>query len=103
MQSLERDHLEYAIHLQFQTTNNKAEYEAFLQGLELAKSLGVDSDLVQEDSLLVIGQMKEMYEAKEEQMKKNLGKVKQCIKGFTTTQFQQILREDNVEADVLKV
>ena len=39
--------------------------------------------------------------AKEERMKKYLGKVKQCIKGFTTTQFQQIPREENVEADVL--
>ena len=32
---------------------------------------------------------------------KYLGKVKQCIKSFTTTQFQKIPREDNVEADVL--
>ena len=34
-------------------------------------------------------------------MKKYLGKVKQCIKGFTTAQFQQILREENAGADVL--
>ena len=34
-------------------------------------------------------------------MKKYLGKVKQCIKSFATTQFQQIPREDNVEADIL--
>ena len=34
-------------------------------------------------------------------MKKYLGKIKQCIKGFTTTQFQQIPREENMEADVL--
>ena len=34
-------------------------------------------------------------------MKKHLGKVKQCIKSFTTTQFQQILRKDNMEADDL--
>ena len=34
-------------------------------------------------------------------MKKYLGKVKQCIEGFTTAQFQQILREENAKADVL--
>ena len=34
-------------------------------------------------------------------MKKYLNKVKQCIKGFTTTQFQQITREQNVEANTL--
>ena len=34
-------------------------------------------------------------------MKKCLGKVKQCIKDFTIAQFQQIPREDNMEANVL--
>ena len=34
-------------------------------------------------------------------MKKYLDRVKQCIKSFTTTQFQQILREDNIEANIL--
>ena len=50
MRSLEGDHLEYVVHLQFQMTNNEAEYEALLQGLELAKSLGADSVLVLGDS-----------------------------------------------------
>ena len=49
----------------------------------------------------MIGQVNGTCEAKEERMKKYLGKVKQCIKSFTTTQFQQIPIEDNVEADVL--
>ena len=50
LQSLEGDHQEYAVRLQFQTTNNEAEYEALLQGLELAKSLEADLVLVQGDS-----------------------------------------------------
>ena len=69
-------------------TNNEAKYEALLQGLELAKSLEANSVLVQGDSQLVINQVNEMCEANEERMKKYLGKVKQCIKGFTTTRFQ---------------
>ena len=80
--------MEYAVHLQFQTTNNEVEYEALLQDLELVKSLGVDLILVQGDSQMVIGQVNEMCEAKEEQMKRYLEKVKQCIKGFTIAQFQ---------------
>ena len=48
----------------------------------------------------MIGQVNGSCEAKEERMK-YLGKVKQCIKGFTTTQFQQIPREENIEAYVL--
>ena len=47
---LEGDLLEYTVCLQFQTTNNEAEYEALLQHLQLAKSLGADSILVQGDS-----------------------------------------------------
>lgn len=66
LQSLKGDHLQYAVHLQFQTTNNVVKYEALLQGLVLAKSLGADLVLVQENSQLVIGQVNEVYEAKEE-------------------------------------
>ena len=38
---------QYAARLQYQTTNNKVEYEALLKGLELAKSLGAESIVVQ--------------------------------------------------------
>ena len=34
-------------------------------------------------------------------MKKYLNKVRQCIKGFITAQFQQIPSEENVEANAL--
>ena len=48
-----------------------------------------------------MGQINGTCEAKEEGMRRYLGKVKQCIKSFTTAQFQQIPREDNMEANVL--
>ena len=68
LQLPEEDHLEYAVRLQFNTTNNEAKYEALLQGLELAKSLGADLVLIQGDSQLVIGQVNGKCEAKEERM-----------------------------------
>jgi len=49
----------------------------------------------------VIGQVNRTCEAREEQMKRYLEKVKQCIKGFTTAQFQQILREEKIKVDVV--
>ena len=55
LKSPEADTLKRKVHLHYQTTNNEAEYEAFLKGLELAKSLGLESVLVQGDSQLVIG------------------------------------------------
>ena len=76
--------------------------EALLLGLELAKSLGADSVIVQGDLQLVIGQVDGTCEVKEEQMKRYLDKVKQWIKGFITTQFQHILKDENAEAGVTK-
>ena len=93
--------LKRKVRLYYQTTNNEAEYEALLKGLELAKSLGAESVLVQRDSQLVIGQVNGMYKAKEKRMKKYLNKVRRLIKKFSEAHFVQILREENMEADAL--
>ena len=68
--------MRYTAHLQYQTTNNEAEYKALLKGLELAKSLEAESIIVQEDSQLIINQVNGMCEAKESWMKKYLNKVR---------------------------
>ena len=65
---LEGDKLKYTTRLQYQTTNNEIEYEALLKGLELAKSLGVESIVVQGDSQLIISQVNGICETKEENM-----------------------------------
>ena len=77
------------------------EYEALLKGLELAKSVEVDSILVLGDSQLVIGQVNGVYKAKEHRMKKYLKKVVRLVKKFKEVDFIQIPREENVEADTL--
>jgi len=69
--------------------------------LELAKSLGTESIVVQRDSQLIINQMNGKCEAKEEQMKKYLNKVKQLVKKFKETSFVQLPREENMEVDAL--
>ena len=50
LQSPEGDKLKYKVRLQYQTINNEVEYEVSLKGLELTKSLGVESIVVQRDS-----------------------------------------------------
>jgi len=57
--------LKYVARLQYQTTNNEAEYETLLKGLELVRSLGAETVLTQGDSQLIINQVNEMCEAKE--------------------------------------
>ena len=101
LKSPETDMLKHKVRLHYQTTNNEAEYEAFLKCLELAKSLGVESVLIQGDSQLFIGQVNGTCEAKEERMKKYLNKVRRLIKKFSEAHFVQISREENMEADTL--
>ena len=50
LKSPKADTLKRKVRLHYQTTNNEAEYEALLKGLELAKSLGAESVLIQGDS-----------------------------------------------------
>ena len=101
LQFLKGDRLTYKVRLQYQTTNNEVEYEALLKGLELAKSIEAKSILILGDSQLVMGQVNGTCEAKEERMKKYLEKVLQLVKKFKETNFVQILREENMEADAL--
>ena len=48
--SLEKEILKYVVKLQFPATNNKAEYEALLTRLSLAKALGAKNLIIQVDS-----------------------------------------------------
>ena len=65
--------LKYGVRLKFPATNNEAEYEGILTGLRLGRALGVKHLLVQNDSKLVIGQIKGEYEAKEEKCRSTSG------------------------------
>ena len=103
LQSPERDKLTYKVRLQYQATNNEVEYETLLKGLELAKSIEAESILILGDLQLVMGQVIGTCEAKEERIKKYLEKVLQLVKKFKETNFVQIPREENMEADTLKV
>ena len=69
--------------------------------MELAKSLGAESVVVQGDSQLIINQVNGMCEAKEDRMKKYLSRVKQLVEKFKEANFIQLPREENMEADAL--
>ncbi|XP_065621651.1 uncharacterized protein LOC136064172 [Quercus suber] len=101
LQSPEGDKLKHKVRLQYQTTNNEAEYEALLKGIELAKSVEAESLLVLGDSQLIIGQVNGVFEAKEERMRKYLNRVMHLVKKFEEVKFVQIPREENMEADAL--
>ena len=60
--------LKYGVQLMFTTINNKVEYEVILMGLRVEKALGAKNLLLQSDSKLVVGQIKEECEVKKERM-----------------------------------
>ena len=50
LRSPKGDGIECMVHLDFPTTNNEAEYEALMAGLDLAKVVGATSVVVYFDS-----------------------------------------------------
>ncbi|KAF7807811.1 Ribonuclease H [Senna tora] len=57
--------IDQALELNLKTTNNQAEYEALIAGLNLASELGATNLLVSSDSQLVVGQLSGDFEVKE--------------------------------------
>ena len=55
--------------LDFKVTNNMAEYEVCIYGVEAALTVGAKDLLVYGDSLLVISQDNEEWKVKEERLK----------------------------------
>ena len=97
--SPENDVIEYGVQLKFPITNNEAEYEALLAGLRIVRVLGAQRIVLKSDSQLVIGQVKGNFEAKETRMQKYLKLVNQLVSTFLHTEFIQIPRDQNTEAD----
>nr|CAE03827.1 OSJNBb0013J13.4 [Oryza sativa Japonica Group] len=93
--------IRYTAKLQFDTTNNAAEYKAVLLGLRKAKALGVRRLLIRTDSKLVAGHVDKSFEAKEEGMNRYLEAVRSTEKCFTGITVEHLPRDQNEEADAL--
>ncbi|XP_035840174.1 uncharacterized protein LOC118487436 [Helianthus annuus] len=93
--------LTYAIRLDFQSTNNEAEYEAFLAGLRLALKMGARNLEANVDSKLVAEQVNGRYDAKGEAMTLYLEQARMLISQFQTFKVNHINRSENKHADAL--
>nr|XP_027093621.1 uncharacterized protein LOC113714021 [Coffea arabica] len=91
----------YALRFGFPATNNEAEYEALIAGLQLARRLGAQQIHVRGDSQLVVRQVLGEYEAKDETMQRYLSKVHQLTAYFESFEIQRIPRSQNKRADAL--
>ena len=93
--------VEYALRFGFQASNNEAEYEVVIAGLNLAHSMEADQLEVSSDSQLVVKQIEDSYEAREEKMILYLKKVRELVKKFIRVQVKHVPRVENSRADAL--
>lgn len=83
------------------TTNNVAEYTAFLKGLERMYDLGIKNVRAFSDSELMVKQINGVYSIKNERLKELAAKAVSLIRTFDSFNFQHIPRDKNKLADKL--
>ncbi|KAL0374129.1 UNVERIFIED_CONTAM: Retrovirus-related Pol polyprotein from transposon gypsy [Sesamum radiatum] len=93
--------IKVAARLSFAATNNEAEYEALILGLQLAWEIGAKELNVCTDSQLVAMQIEGVYETRERTMTRYLQKAKELMTRFVKCSVQQIPRNENERADAL--
>lgn len=82
-------------------TNNQAEYEAAILGLQRAKHLGATSVGVFADSELLVKQASGIYKVKHENMKPLFAELKALMFQIGSVKFTHVRREKNTHADAL--
>ena len=76
LRSLEGDKIKCRVHLDFPMTNNEAEYEALVAGLDLAKTARATSVVVYYNFQVVTSQVNGDYECKGKRIKKYLKQIR---------------------------
>lgn len=81
------------------TTNNQAEYQALLKGLQRSVELGIRNLNVFMDSELIVKQINGAYKIKNAELKPLYDQVKELVDQFNTISFTHVPRAMNAEAD----
>jgi ribonuclease HI len=95
------EHLKYALQLSFPASNNAAEYEALIHGLNIAISLGIKRLMVYGDSLVVISQINKDWDCSTDSMGKYCTAVRKLEDKFEGLEFHHVERDRNAAADAL--
>lgn len=82
-------------------TNNVAEYQALIEGLEVARRKGVEEIEVLLDSVLLVEQMKGAYKVKSPALKPLHRSARTLADEFRRIEFVQVPRGENWAADAL--
>ena len=101
LEALSELKIEEARRLNFQVTNNVAEYEALIYRLGLVKHLGIKLLKVRLDSKLIAEQVAGKFEAKEPRMKAYFDKAYALSQQFQSFSKEHVPQELNQRADEL--
>ena len=82
-------------------TNNEAEYQALLDGLNYCIENSINEVDVFLDSKLVVEQVNKNFKVKAQNLKEFNTRVENLIKEFKYIEFNHVYREDNKRADEL--
>jgi ribonuclease HI len=83
------------------TTNNQAEYEALVRGLEAAVDYGFDEVHVRGDSQLVVRQVRGEYDTNDPRLREKRVRVRELLDRFEGWSIDHVPREINDRADEL--
>jgi ribonuclease HI len=87
--------------LLFPASNNAAEYEVLIHGLNIVVSLGIKRLMVYGDSLVVISQINKEWDCSNDSMVKYCTTVRKLEDKFEGLEFHHVERDHNAAADVL--
>jgi ribonuclease HI len=90
--------------LEFEATNNVAEYEALVLGLRAAKDMGIEELSVFGDAELIVHQIRSIYQAKHPRLRDYINKVWDLVDNFFLAfNISFIPREESTMVDYLAV
>ena len=93
--------LEISVKFDFSVSNNQAEYEALIAGLQLASDVWATRLTICSDSQIVTSQVSGSYQAKDPILQKYLAKVKDLMGKVNISEVRHVPRAENVRVDVL--
>jgi ribonuclease HI len=91
----------YAARLDFQCTNNIAEYEVVFLGLQKLKAMGVSRAILKSDSQVITGHIDKSSKARDSKLEKYLDTIRRMEASFEGFSVKNIPRGDNEQVDLL--
>ncbi|KAL4021742.1 hypothetical protein IC575_020556 [Cucumis melo] len=99
--SSEKHMLPYSFALAKLCSNNVAEYQALIIGLQMALEIGVSFIEIYGDSKLIINQLSLQYGVKHEDLKPYFTYARQLMERFDSVMLEHVPRTENKRADAL--